>query len=148
MTTPITFSAEDLSSLVTSIHCNNSALTILVLDRLLCLDQEVACIWKAAGSLNAGSLVYAFSRFALMTGLVFNTANIFPLSLPCSQDSVCSQFPDEKLYQHSSYRFSLLFRLSTVCILALLNVLQIILTAVFLDAIDAKESHVTIFIDP
>ncbi|PIL32867.1 hypothetical protein GSI_04985 [Ganoderma sinense ZZ0214-1] len=209
MAPSITLSAEDLSSLFTTIYCGNSALTILFFDWLLCLDQEVACVWKARGGLNAGSLVYAFSRFPLMIGLVFNTVTIFPLSLsmltlvarhscrlavwagnslvllsrfsigmfsafrvfavsgrkiiPTLGVSLLSTVPIinslimygggftiVKVLPSPLYcsNINTLSSQWTFSILALLNVLQIILTAVSLDAIDAKESYVTIFIDP
>ncbi|KAM5543366.1 hypothetical protein V8D89_002951, partial [Ganoderma adspersum] len=60
--------------------CAYNHIAMLFYDWLLCLDQEVACIWKARGGLNAGSLVYAFSRFSLIFGMVSNTATIFPMS--------------------------------------------------------------------
>lgn len=82
----------------TSIHCSNASLSmlecrlfhhscaydmkaILFYDWLLCLRQEFECIWMATGGLNAGSLVYALSRFPVMLGLAFTTATIFPLSM-------------------------------------------------------------------
>ncbi|KAM5545121.1 hypothetical protein V8D89_001232 [Ganoderma adspersum] len=76
--------AEALSSLFTSIHCSNASLVIMLYDWLVCLDQEVACIWKPSGGLNAGSLVYALSRFPVMMSVVFSTATISPLSIPVS----------------------------------------------------------------
>ncbi|KAM5543373.1 hypothetical protein V8D89_002958 [Ganoderma adspersum] len=76
----ITSYADALTSLFTTINCGNAAFTMLFYDWLLCFDQEVACIWKARGGLNAGSLVYAFSRFSLIFGMVSNTATIFPMS--------------------------------------------------------------------
>ena len=57
---------------------------ILFYDWLLCLDQEIACVWKAGGIFNAASLVYGLSRFPLMLGMIFTTATIFPLSAPVS----------------------------------------------------------------
>ena len=60
--------------------CAYNLTVILLYDWLLCLDQEVACIWKGTGGLNAGSLVYLLSRFPLMMGGVFDTTTIFPLS--------------------------------------------------------------------
>ncbi|PIL32857.1 hypothetical protein GSI_04974 [Ganoderma sinense ZZ0214-1] len=74
--------ADVLSSLFTTTYCTNTALTILFYDWLLCLDQEIACVWKAGDIFNAGSLVYALSRFPLMLGMIFTTATIFPLSAP------------------------------------------------------------------
>ena len=59
----------------------NFSEALLLYDWLLCFDQEVACIWRASGGLNAGSLVYALSRFPLTMGMVFTTATIFPLSV-------------------------------------------------------------------
>lgn len=53
---------------------------MLFYDWMLCLDQEVACIWKASGKLNAGSLVYVLCRFAAIMNAVFITASVFPLS--------------------------------------------------------------------
>ena len=57
---------------------------IMLYDWLVCLDQEVACIWKPAGGLNAGFLVYALSRFPVIMSVVFSTATILPLSVPVS----------------------------------------------------------------
>ncbi|KAM5545123.1 hypothetical protein V8D89_001234, partial [Ganoderma adspersum] len=55
---------------------------VLLYDWLICLDQEVACIWKAVGGINAGSIVYTLSRFPLMMGIVLTTTTIYPLSSP------------------------------------------------------------------
>ncbi|KAM5543369.1 hypothetical protein V8D89_002954, partial [Ganoderma adspersum] len=71
----------EYSDRFTSINCSNALLTILFYDWLLCLDQEVTCIWKARGGLNAGSLVYALSRFPMMLSGVLSTATAFPLSI-------------------------------------------------------------------
>ncbi|KAM5545129.1 hypothetical protein V8D89_001240, partial [Ganoderma adspersum] len=73
---------EVLSSLTTTTYCTNTSFTILFYDWLLCLNQEIACVWKAGGIFNAASLVYALSRFPLMLGMIFTTATIFPLSAP------------------------------------------------------------------
>ena len=53
----------------------------MLYDWLVSLDQEVACIWKPAGGLNAGSLVYALSRFPLIIALVFDIMTNLQLSL-------------------------------------------------------------------
>ncbi|KAM5543371.1 hypothetical protein V8D89_002956, partial [Ganoderma adspersum] len=66
------------SNRFTTAYCGNAALTILFYDWLLCLHQEVACIWKPAGGLNAGSLVYALNRFPMIVGLVIATTTIYP----------------------------------------------------------------------
>ncbi|KAM5545128.1 hypothetical protein V8D89_001239, partial [Ganoderma adspersum] len=193
----------------TTMYCNNASTAILLYDWLLCIDQEVAFIWKAAGGLNAGSLVYALSRFPFMMGLVINTATIFPLSIsiltlsvmphscrfavwaadsfvllsllsvgmfsafrvyavsgrkviPTLVVSILSAVPIiDSLMVYSGFtraeslpspfNCSGVTRLSsewTFSMQALLNMLQITLTAVSLDMIGNKSSYVTIFIDP
>ena len=69
-----------LKRLILHVSCPYTLTAMLLYDWVLCLDQEVACIWKARGGLNAGSLVYALSRFSLIFGMVSNTATIFPMS--------------------------------------------------------------------
>ena len=59
----------------------------MLFDWLLCLNEEVVCIWKTAGGLNAGSVVYALNRFPLMVGLVFNIVATLPLSLLVSKQA-------------------------------------------------------------
>ena len=67
-----------------STSADTSFKAVLFYDWLLCLDQEIARVWKAGGVFNAASLVYGLSRFPLMLGMIFTTATIFPLSAPVS----------------------------------------------------------------
>ncbi|KAM5543368.1 hypothetical protein V8D89_002953 [Ganoderma adspersum] len=195
-----------LEILVSFSHHADHLKAILFYDWLLCLDQEVTCIWKAAGDLNAGSLVYALSRYPMIIGLVINTATVFPLSLsvsivphscrfvvfaadsftllsgistgtfsafrvyaisgrkviPTLVVSLLSNFQFiQALIMYSGFSAAEVLPSPFNCsssvtlssrfifgVLASLNVLQIILTAVSVDDITGKESYVAFFIDP
>ena len=65
----------------------------MLFDWLLCLNEEVVCIWKATGGLNAGSIVYALNRFPLMVGMLFNIVATLPLSLLVSNNSHSRNVP-------------------------------------------------------
>ncbi|KAM5543361.1 hypothetical protein V8D89_002946 [Ganoderma adspersum] len=183
-------------------------MAILFYDWVLCIDREVACIWTAAGGLNAGSLVYVLSRFPVMISMVFNTASIFPLSLSILKsvilhrcyaavlmDDILTLLSRISVGMFSAFRVYavsgrkviptlVVFLLSIVqiitvmviysgfttvevlpspfncggvvrlssqwafSILALLNILEIILTRVSIDEVNEQESFVVFFIDP
>ncbi|KAI1786620.1 hypothetical protein LXA43DRAFT_1099016 [Ganoderma leucocontextum] len=59
-------SAEEMSSLYTTVYCVYAACMILVYDWLLCLGQEVRYIWNWDSGLTGTSLVYALSRYMLL----------------------------------------------------------------------------------
>ena len=70
----------------------------MLFDWLLCLNEEVVCIWKATGGLNAGSIVYALNRFPLMVGMVFNIVATLPLSLLVSKYKSHSRYVPSLMY--------------------------------------------------
>ena len=61
--------------------CTHDPEAVAFYEWLLCLDQDVSCIWNAAGGINAGSLVYTLGRFSTIMNLVLIAASTFPLTL-------------------------------------------------------------------
>lgn len=64
-----------------------STLALLVYDWLLCLDYEARLIWNWHSRVAGSSLLYAFSRYAVLMSNFLSILTAYPLS-----DSVCS-FP-------------------------------------------------------
>ncbi|KAI1786613.1 hypothetical protein LXA43DRAFT_897616, partial [Ganoderma leucocontextum] len=52
----------------------------LVYDWLLCLGQEVTFIWNWHSKVTGSSLVYAFSRYAILIKAILVVATIYPMS--------------------------------------------------------------------
>ena len=73
-----------------------STLALLVYDWLLCLDYEARLIWNWHSRVAGSSLLYAFSRYAVLMSNFLSILTAYPLS-----DSVCS-FPATLIYVHSS----------------------------------------------
>lgn len=57
-----------------------SALALLVYDWFLCLGQEVRFIWKWHTKITGTSLVYAFSRYAVLMLTLLSVATNYPMS--------------------------------------------------------------------
>ena len=64
-----------------------SPLALLVYDWLLCLDHEARLIWNWHSRVAGSSLLYAFSRYAVLMSNFLSILTAYPLT-----DSVCS-FP-------------------------------------------------------
>lgn len=55
-------------------------LVLLIYDWVLCLNREVEFIWNWHSKLTATSLVYAFSRYAMLIQTILTLATINPIS--------------------------------------------------------------------
>ncbi|KAI1786647.1 hypothetical protein LXA43DRAFT_1099039 [Ganoderma leucocontextum] len=73
-------SAQEMAYLYPYIYCNYAACAILVYDWFLCLDQEVRFIWNWRSKLTGPSLVYALSRYAVLTQSLLIVASNYPMS--------------------------------------------------------------------
>lgn len=53
---------------------------LLVYDWLLCLGEEVQFIWTWPSRVTGSSLVYAFTRYAVLTSNLLSVMTTFPIS--------------------------------------------------------------------
>ncbi|KAI1795425.1 hypothetical protein LXA43DRAFT_992745 [Ganoderma leucocontextum] len=72
-------SAQEISNLYTQVYCYYAACAILVYDWFLCLCQEVRFIWNWHSKVNSSSLVYSFSRYAVLIEALLIVATNYPM---------------------------------------------------------------------
>ncbi|KAI1782262.1 hypothetical protein LXA43DRAFT_1104450 [Ganoderma leucocontextum] len=73
-------SAQEMAILYTNVYCVYAACAILIYDWFLCLGQEVRFIWNWHSKVASSSLVYAFSRYAVLIQLLLTVATNYPMS--------------------------------------------------------------------
>ncbi|KAM5545100.1 hypothetical protein V8D89_001211 [Ganoderma adspersum] len=90
----IQVSAQEMSILYASAYCAYAAcdiLVILVYDWVLCLGQEIRFIWTWQSKVTGSSLLYAFSRYAILVKVILVVATTSPMSDQMSRYAhICS----------------------------------------------------------
>ncbi|KAM5545178.1 hypothetical protein V8D89_001289 [Ganoderma adspersum] len=73
-------SAQDISALYTSLRCGYAVFGLLVYDWLLCIGEEARFIWKWHSRATGSSLVYVFSRYAVLASNLLSILTVYPMS--------------------------------------------------------------------
>ncbi|KAM5545174.1 hypothetical protein V8D89_001285 [Ganoderma adspersum] len=72
--------SQEYSDQYTYLYCGYAVFALLVYDWLLCLDHEARLIWNWHSRVAGSSLVYAFSRYAVLLSNFLSLLTSYPLS--------------------------------------------------------------------